>query len=185
MADLYRVQTVFTGVAGAPYYNTLHFLASAGSASQAAADAAGFWGVVDAYISSGCTWDLDTDVEVIDDVTGNIQNVVQVTAASGTGGSSADMLPPATQALIRWRTGSFIGGREIRGKTFVPAMTETNSTSGQPVSAMLTGIDNAALALYGSPNSQLVVYSRKNGQYASVTAASTWAQFAVLRSRRD
>lgn len=185
MPDLYRVQLVSTGVAGSPYYTTFHFLASGGSASQAATDAAGFWAVVDGYMDSSLTWDLDTDVEVIDSATGNIVSVQNVSPASGTGGATGDMLPPSNQALVRWRTGQFVGGREIRGKTFLPAMSELNSAEGQPATAMITGIENAALALVSSPNSTLVVYSRKNAQAATVTVGSMWNQFAVLRSRRD
>lgn len=185
MADLYRIKTVFTGVAGSPYYNTLYFLGSAGSASQAAADVAGFWGTVDGFIKNSLTWDIDTDVEVIESSTGNIVSVVGVSPASGTGGDSGDMLPPATQALIRWRTGDFVGGREIRGKTFVPAITENQSTAGQPAGTLITALENAAAALVGSPNAQLVVYSRKNKAFATVSSGSAWGQFAVLRSRRD
>lgn len=185
MADLYRVQIVATGVAGSPYYTTFHFLGSAGSASQAAVDAAGFYGVVDQYMSSDLTWDLDTVVETIDSSTGNVVGVSDVSPASGSGAASGDMLPPANQGLVRWRTGNYVGGREIRGKTFLPAQMETNSTSGQPASAMITGVENAALALWSSPNSQLVVYSRTYNAFAPVTASSMWANWAVLRSRRD
>lgn len=185
MVDIYRVQLVSQGVAGSPYYTTFHFLGASGSPAQAAADAAGFWGAVDAYMDSSLIWDLDTAVETIESTTGNIVGVTDVPPASGTGGTTGDVLPPATQALVRWRTGQFVGGREIRGKTFLPAIGEINSVEGQPASAMTTGIENAALALFSSPNSQLVVYSRKNGQAAPVTAASLWSEFAVLRSRRD
>lgn len=185
MADLYRVNIVSTGVAGSPYYTTMHFLASAGTASQAATDMAGFWAVVDGYMDSSLTWDLDTEVEVIDSATGNITSVESVSPASGTGGATGDLLPPATQGLVRWRTGFFVGGREIRGKTFLPAMSEINSAEGQPATAMITGVENAATALVGSPVAQLVIYSRKNNAYAPVTSSSMWAQWAVLRSRRD
>lgn len=185
MPDLYRVQIVSTGVAGSPYYTTFHFIASAGTASQAAVDATGFWGTVDQYMDSALTWDLDTAVETIDSNTGNVVAVTDVATATGTGGSVADMLPPSTQGLVRWRTGNYVGGREIRGKTFLPAMTEVNSTDGEPIAATITGIENAALALWSSPNSQLCVYSRTYNAYAPVSAASMWARWAVLRSRRD
>lgn len=185
MADLYRVQIVSTGVAGSPYYTTFHFLGSAGSASQAAVDAAGFWGVCDGYMSSSLTWDLDTAVETIDSNTGNVIGVTDVSPASGTGAAAGDMLPPSNQGLVRWRTGQYVGGREIRGKTFLPAQMEANSTSGEPTSTMITGVENGALALWSSPNSQLVVYSRTYNAYAPVSSGSMWGRWAVLRSRRD
>jgi len=64
-------------------------------------------------------------------------------------------------------------------------MMEANSVSGQPSSTMITGVENAATALATSPNAQLVIYSRTNNAYAPVSSSSMWAQFAVLRSRRD
>ncbi len=118
VANLYRVQTVFTGVAGSPYYSTFHFSAGFGSATAAVAAAGGFWNAVDGSMFNECTWDIPGEVEVIDDSTGNIIAVENATPQSGTGGLSAQPLPPATQGLIRWRTGQFVGGREIRGKTF-------------------------------------------------------------------
>lgn len=185
MANLYRVQTVFTGVAGSPYYSTFHFSAGFGSASAAVAAAGGFWGVVDASLYNELTWDIPGEVEVINDETGNIIAVENATPQNGTGALSAQPLPPATQGLLRWRTGSFVGGREIRGKTFVPGLTISAAADGQPTPTIITALENAATALVGSPSAQLVVYSRTNGTSAPVTASSAWGQFAVLRSRRD
>lgn len=185
MALLYRVQTVFTGVAGSPYYSTFHFSAGFGTAANAVAAAGGFWSVVDGFMADDLDWDIPGEVEVINDETGLIVNVENATPQSGSGALTSQPLPPATQGLIRWRTGSFVGGREIRGKTFVPGLTVTHSDEGQPNTALITGLENAATALVGSPTAQLVIYSRKNGTSAEAVSSSAWGQFAVLRSRRD
>jgi hypothetical protein len=185
MANLYRVQTVFTGVAGSPYYNTLYFAAGFGTATAAVTAAAGFWGTLDGQMADDITWDIPGDVEVIDDATGNIVNVENTTPQNGSGSLTAALLPPSSQGLIRWRTGTFVGGREIRGKTFVPGLTVSASTDGQVSTAMITAMENTATALVGSPTAQLVVWSKKNGQSATVVSSSAWSEFAVLRSRRD
>jgi hypothetical protein len=185
MANLYRIRTVMTGVAGSPYLNTLFFQEATGTAQQAVTAVATFWGAVDAQMHQDVIWDIEQDVEVIDDTTGQIQSVVTTTGGSGNGALTDDLLPPATQALIRWRTGVFVGGREIRGKTYIPALTEVSSVAGQVASSAQTAFQNAANTLVGTANANLAVWSRKNGVSEDVTSGSVWNQFAVLRSRRD
>lgn len=185
MVDLYRVRTVFTGIAGTPYLSTMYFRTIDGTAQQAVNAVGAFWGAVDGQMHTDLLWDTDSDVEVISDATGQIVSVQSTTPVSGGGALSGDILPPATQALIRWRTGSFVGGREIRGKTFIPGLTETAATSGQVTTATLTAFETAAATLQGTANANLVVYSRANNTHAEVVSSSCWAQFAVLRSRRD
>lgn len=185
MANLYRIRTVFTGVAGTPYLSTMFFQEATGTAQQAATAVSTFWGAVDAYMHQDVLWDIEQDVEVIDDTNGQIQSVVTTTGGTGNGALTDDLLPPATQGLIRWRTGVFVGGREIRGKTFVPAMTESSSNAGQIAGVVQTGLQNAANTLVGTANANLAVWSRKNGVSEDVVSGSVWNQFAVLRSRRD
>lgn len=185
MTNLYRIKTVFTGLAGSPYLNTMYFREIDSTAQQAADRAAAFWNSADSLMHTDLTWDTEADVEVIDDTSGNIVRVDNTTPSSGAGGLTADVLPMATQGLIRLRTGSFVGGREIRGKIFVPGLTESASTAGQPNASAVTTLETAATALIAAGGANLVVYSRKNGTYAEVVSSSMWTQFAVLRSRRD
>lgn len=185
MANMYRVRTVLTGVQGSPYLSTMFFQEGAGTAEQAVAAVAAFWGAVDGVMHSDVTWDIEQDVEIVDDNTGQIQGVAATSGGTGVGTVTGDILPPATQGLVRWRTGVFVAGREIRGKTFIPALTETAAISGQMANGTQTILEDAANALVGAAGANLCVWSRKNGLSEDVVSGSVWNQFAVLRSRRD
>lgn len=187
---MYRTRVVLTGVAGSPYYLTAHFVATGGTAQQAA-DA---WMTFVAGATSGtgggypapAVLTSDGNVDLIDPATDTITGSLSVTQRTFQGSGSADTLPPATQLLVRWRTGNYVGGREIRGRTFIPLLAETSSDQqGRPIPAVTSGFDTRGAALIADPNSQHCVYSKKNGVWEITSGASTWSQFAVLRSRRD
>lgn len=187
---MYRVRTVFDGMQGAPWLNTLYFDQGGGTAQQAVTAVGNFWGAVDALIDSEVNWRTEADVTDINPLTGQPTSVIQTTPVTGTGAAVGDALPVATQALVRWRTGFFSNGRERRGRTFVPALVEASGDNGKLLAASQTTIQTAAAALIADVNSILVVWSRPdlptlNGGFSAVTASSVWEQFAVLRSRRD
>ena len=181
---IYRVRTEFTGVQGVPYLSTMYFGFLAGTAQQAATAAGNFWSTVDGSLSTNLDWEVAPDVAHIDETTGEIVTLTNVTGASGTGATAADMLPPANQALVRWRTGVYIGGREVRGRTFIPGVPESMSTDGLPTSAFQTAIGTAAGTLLADANSELLVWSRTHGVVHACIGGDVWNQFAVLRSRR-
>lgn len=183
---MYRIRTTFSGATGSPWVNTLFFSETGGSAQQAANAAAIFWQAVDAEMHTSITWSNETDVLIVNEDTGAATGVVQVEDSSGAGSNGVDLLPPATQALVRLRTGVFNDGREIRGRIFIPGLTEGANTAGGSVNgATATVIGDAAAALVADANSELLVWSRSALQAHGVVAASVWNQFAILRSRRD
>jgi len=109
-----------------------------------------------------------------------------VTSTVVTGTEGTEKLPPATQGLIEWRTGFFVGGREIRGRTFIPGLSNSSSAAnGVPTSTWLTLAAAASTAIIGWTSSDFVVYSPTKHQKALVTAGQPWNEWAVLRSRRD
>jgi hypothetical protein len=127
---------------------------------------------------------VDPEVSEVDPVTGLITGVVGVTTATDVGESSGVPVSQATMVLVRWRTGEFVAGREIRGRTFIPGIAGAAVTSGgELASANAIVFQNAADDLIA--NSGLGVWSPKNGQIEVATSASIWNEFAVLRSRRD
>ena len=183
---MYRVRVQFTGPAGAPWLAT-HFFGQLGGTTQQAATAAGnFWGAVDAQMDSAVSWSTLPEVMIVNETSGEIESVTATTPVTGTGAVSAVMLPRASQGLVRWSTGIFIGGRQIRGRTFIPGLTvNTTVTDGVLNFTTVSVIDAAAAALIADANSDLRIYSPANGTSASVIAGSTWAEYAQLRSRRD
>src|SRR3990172_6405745 len=113
---MYKVVQVATGVAGSPYYITGYFDLLQGTA-QAAADSwrAMISGGVSTY-TAPLIFDPITEVQKVLATTGDLVGLVSVSVAAQTFTGAGDPLPPATSLLLRWRTGEYVGGREIRGR---------------------------------------------------------------------
>jgi hypothetical protein len=190
MTDLWRVTTVFTGLPGLPGTNTLHANTTEQSASDFKTLVGEFWHTIltnDDSGSSGMASPLVATTlgqfDVIDSDTGQVTG----TANAGddvinNGNGTSEVLPYATQGLIRLVTTLFIGGRQLRGRIHIPGLTEDHSTNGVPNSSTL-GVWNAAATTLSE--SSLAVYSPSKHQWADGGSGGAWNKFAVLRSRRD
>lgn len=182
-----RVRVILTGLQGAPWVATHYF---ANDELQADADAAvaavgAFWGAVDSRIVNTIDWTTESEVAVLTP-SGARTGSFAVTPATGTGGASGNPVARATQAVIQWRTGFFAGGREIRGRTFVPGLQDSDITNeGQVASGARTALAAAATTMATDASNDLVVWSRTNAAVATVSSATCWQEFGVLRSRRD
>lgn len=155
------------------------------AANNAVAAVAAFWGAIDNQLGNSTSWSTDPIVSVLDN-SGNQTGQFTVSSSSGSGSLSALYAPVATQGLVQWRTGSFINGRELRGRTFIPGIVAANvNGSGSPLNTFVTAVNTAAAALVGDPNSQLALWSKRFSAVSTISAGSMWTQYAVLRSRRD
>lgn len=188
VANLFRIQTVWSGITGAPYYTTM-FCTSDGltAGAQAAVNAVdSFWESLVAQIRSGLTWNIDGQVEEIDEVTGNLVGAYPVLPQNGVGTSATDILSKSTCGLIQWHTGVIVNRRLLKGRTFVPLPCEgQNDVLGVPTAAYKSQLGLAAAALITNPNIELKVWSRTHGQSEVVTGSSVWAEWANLRTHRD
>jgi len=190
-----RVKTTFAGLTGAPYLNLMHFTGTGGTAASAAAVAvSNFWGEIDARMHTSLTWTRDGSVEEFNEETGAITALHATDAVSGAGALGGEPLPFAVQGLVRWRTGVFVDGREVRGRTFVPGLTESDSTSGVLGAGAAAAMTSAAgtledaLAIWQRPKVDRTVdppVVERIGTIVPVASHSIAVQFAVLRSRRD
>jgi hypothetical protein len=186
MAGVYRVRTTLLGATGAPWLNTLWFDFTGGTAQQAATAAGAFWTTIKASQASAISFATEAAVSTISTLDGKPTAVTNTTPVTGVGAVGTDRIPPIVQALCRLRTGVFVGGREIRGRFFVPGLTEAASdATGNPTSTVLTAINGALTTLVGDANSILVVYSPTNFRIDPVVSADAWNQWATMRSRRD
>lgn len=185
-----------TGVAGSPYYTNLYFN---GGISEAAGARTRVVNFVNALVPVQRT-DLSTAVEQevleIDPATGDTIAIASVGGGAPVSGTSASApLPPATQGLIRLQTNTLRLNRRVQGRTFVPGLTTVSSLDGRPTNTLIGALNAAATALTsGVITDRVVVWARPRplvgpvglpGQAANVVATSTWAEFAVMRSRRD
>lgn len=182
-----RVTTRWSGPAGGPFYSTFHF---DGNSQAIADDAAGaavtFWNGMQAALTSQISRQVLPEVLAIDPVTGNaLGSYVTAGGDLTAGGATGAPLPWTTQGLIRLRTGLYVAGREIRGRIFVPGLTEDANDNGRPNSSARSVMDSALSTLIADAGNQLEVWSPTQGQHAAVTHGNAWTEWAVLRSRRD
>lgn len=183
---MYRIRTVFTGVLGTPYYSNLYFALEGGTHVQARQAATNFWFAMSEDFVNDLLFTVEPDVAVLDEATGDVIQVLVDNAPKGRfGQSAATALPPATQILVRLRSGVFNSGREIRGRIFIPGVTVSQSNDGRVQGGTIVDVQAAIDAMIADQNAQLVVWAKTRGTYAVVNSATVWTEFAVLRSRRD
>lgn len=182
---LRRVRTALSGSAGAPWLSTAYFENATGTALDAVTAVDGFWESIKGLIVNEITWVVEAEVYTIDPVTGQPIGVEGTAGQSGAGTNTGEPVALASQGLCRYSTGVFVGGREVRGRTFVPGLCEDALSAGQMSLTYQSAIAAAGQALCDATTVDFRVWSRKNGASYRPSVASCWNQLAVLRSRRD
>lgn len=178
-----RVRTSISAAFGGPQLST-HYFPGTGSSDAATAAAAvrAFWDALKGKIGTAWSLDVQNDVVELDPATGQPTAVHNTETALVTGTGTGDALPYATQGLVQWRTGVYVGGREIRGRTFIPGPLEADNAVGFPLTAYTSLLTTAAGNL---ASAGLAVYSYTHRQFADVSSGVGWTNWASLRSRRD
>jgi len=184
MATLWRVRTAITGGGGGNQVSTQFFETTAGSAQDAADSVRAFWSDAAALIANNYQFQVEPVVYEIDSTTGQATGTVSTSTAAVTGGSTAVMLPNATQGLVRYHTGVFTAGRELIGKIFVPGPVQDYNNDGLPSSSYKSTLTTAGSNLGNSGPPDMVIYSRTHHVYAPAGLATVWNEWAILRSRR-
>ena len=187
MANLYRIRTVISRSSLPWGLSTQYFAAGALQTSGDASTAVhNFWNAIKSYVSDQVVFQVVNEVDVINVDTGVIQSVESpgdLGAVAGT--DEGEPLPWQTQLVGRLRTGEYIAGRELRGRIFIPGISESNSSSGVPAGGLVDTVNDAMTgAFIPGLSAEAVVYSRTHHVAAPVSAATCATQFAVLRSRR-
>jgi hypothetical protein len=183
---MWRVRTIFTTGTGVPYLATM-FLDDVGglTASDANAGVGAFWTALNAVMGTAYNWGTDANVDTVNPVTGQLTGITPVTPVTGVGINGADELPQATQGLVEWRTGVFLGGREVRGKTFIPGVCMNATYLGKPTTSYKNALQAAATTYASGTLFNPGVFSRRNGSFSPIAQSTVWTKFAVLRSRRQ
>jgi hypothetical protein len=180
---LLRLRTLWSGIGGTPFLTTLYFDGSTQTeADDAVLTAAAFLGNADAVIDNGLSWATEAEVVRMDPATGQPLSLFTTTPATGTGALAGNQVPFIAQALIRWRTGVFVGGKEIRGRTFLPGL-QGGTADGTLSAANITTLSGAAAGLVAGV-AVFGVWSKTHGQFQPAISSSVWNQFASLRTRR-
>ena len=187
-ADLARVRVIWTAGSGAPYISTFMFGFGGigdGTEQQDATAVIGWIANVKGTVFTGYTLTVPNEVELIDKSTGEVVGVTSVTGGGSAGTNGGTPLPPATQTVTKLRTGTFYGGRELKGRSFLGGQVTANMSGGLPTAGLITTVDAAYNALKNDANTSYSVWSRKKHVANNVITVATWSEFAVLRSRRD
>lgn len=125
----------------------------------------------------------------LDDATGQVvQSWTDPAARSGFGLLTEEPVPDASQGLIQWRTSEYRGGREVRGRTFIPGL-GVSVLEGGELSAAAIGQINVAAANLVTPSVGFGVWKRPvggaGGELVPLSAGTAWTELAVLRGRRS
>lgn len=177
---------IWTGVAGSPAYTNLYAVAAGPSVGALLSNVNALCTGLAPQIANAVTMTVEGDVAQIDTATRQIVGVTSGTTTT-VAGSGSGVVPLADQILVRFLTGAYIGGRQVRGRLYIPyaRSAAVNSATGLVASAVSTPIQTAIGAYLTSVGPAAVVYSPKNGTAVSISSANVWNQFAVQRSRRD
>lgn len=199
MATILRVRASIAVNAGASTALTTFYWDSTGAAlgalaTESVARVRAAYAALAAIIGGGSTYTPNLLVDEIDENTGAIVN--QVTAAAPAALSFTgvgNFLPLQTQALVQYQTALFIGGRRVRGRTYIPGFTASQSSAGGNLIAGATtalGNFNTALGATIVTATNQRVWHRPSrttgtGGLSAVVATRTASpSFAVMRSRR-
>lgn len=189
-----RTRLLWEGLSGGLGYSNFYSrVADPGQhdPSLAAQDIANFLNEIRLRIPGDVTWRFETDIPVISDVDGEAQDFLVLPAQptfTQPGGSGTYAAP--TGAVVTWNTGTTIGGRRLRGRTYlVPMVSSTFEGDGTLSASAITTLADAAAHLYSTNTAQHLVWSRpapgRAGTSWPIQSHSVADKAAILRSRRD
>lgn len=182
MTDLNQYRVAWTGAAGLPGVSTFY---NTGAVPGFLTALRAFFEAVKTSIPNTITITYPSSGNVIDDTTGQVKAAWASTAPAPTVCSATGTYQAPTGACINWNTGLFVGGRRLRGKTFlVPLANGAFGSDGKLVPANVTAFTTAANTLASSATG-FVVYSSSKHVNGAVTTGYAAPISAVLRSRRD
>lgn len=184
---LNRVRVVWTGVGGSPAYTNFYTNNGLVTASNAQSAVIAWCNSIKTTITNAATMNIEGDVALIDSVTDSITGVTSVGSSSVVGTVSTGRVPGAVQIVVRRLTGSYAGGRQIRGRLYIPyAGAGVIAATGVVSPTTVTNVNAAMTAYKGALIAGAdVVYSRVNKTGYAVTSDVVWNEFGVMRSRRD
>jgi len=186
MASLYRTRALWQNWPGAPGYSNFYSL---GGGNADAVEA--FFTAINGLLPNGMTITVPPSGDIIDDSTGNLTGTWSLPGTGGVVTSSATVgaYPGASGAVVHWRTNGFVGGRNVRGRTFLVPLTGASfSQTGDLDTSRLGTLQTAASGLVTAGGGNLAVWRRPTtftgGSSHIITSATVPDLAVVLRSRR-
>jgi len=138
---------------------------------------------------STAAWTVRQSGRVMDDTTGILTDEwTDATGQLGTGANVGEPVPDSSQILVRWNTAHIVNGRFLRGRTYLPGASIGAVDDGNLLAANVLAISDAAADLIATATGLGVWHRPVNklgGEFRIATTAACWAEFAVLRQRRQ
>jgi len=186
MADLRRVEVVWQGLAGGSGLSVFYTPFGV----DATADLQTFFGAIKSRFPTGQSWSCQGSGDVISDATGAIVGGWTAgTTWSDSGSAGAVAYAAGVGAFVRWGTGTIVGGRRLKGRTFLTSIEAVNyDGQGTIVAACLTNFNTAAGVL--AATGKLMIWHRpspggSDGSSGAVTSGSVPDKVTWLQTRRD
>lgn len=191
---LSRITAVWQGFTGAPGYTSFHFLAFGGGdeTTSEVARVRSFFSELQPILPSSVSIQVQQETEILEEATGALINygaaADPVAPVEGNGGTAYSA---PSGGLVSWNTGTVVGNRRLRGRTFVvPLATASYQDDGTLTPVAIGALSDAAEALIGDGSGpRLHVWSRPTNGSGGVVGEVTGYRIpdlaAVLRSRRD
>lgn len=194
MANLWRVVATWSGGKVGTGYTNMFFTAGVGTAVQASDAARAFMN--SAYSSSGSTLPVGITisypaaVDEIDATNGHLVSTTPVTQPAIITGSDAGVYAAVAGACVTWLTAGVVGGRRVRGRTFLVPMGAAGLQNDGTLSALATSSIPSAAATLISSAPEFAVWRRPSAPGATdgdsfpVVAGRLQDKTAFLSSRR-
>lgn len=139
-------------------------------------------------LDNNCQYSIETAGREVDNATGALTGVwTDATVRGGVGSVVGECVADSTQVLVTWNTGTIAGGRFLRGRTFIPMLSNAQMVSGN-TSAILRSTWDAHHTAFLAANVGFQVWHRPVDKAGGVVAlagtGTTGLELAVLRRRR-
>lgn len=184
MTDLVRV--TYSGGPAGDWLTQFRIDRLLGSDAQDSVDTVqAFFTALRDVMSNQISVHVSGSVEILDPSSGEPTGIDSVTSRVVSPTADSNALPWQTQGLILWNTGTWIGGRQVRGRTFVPAAVENNNSSGgQPDATYLSTLATAAAVISSATTCTPGIFSRKHPNMYPIVSHTVEDHWAVMRTRR-
>lgn len=196
--SLVRVQTMWTGVAGSPYYTNLYAIGPA--TTNNGQDLATAWHTylvsLATFLRSPMVATIDAEILEFDETTGIVTGANSTIQGPVSFTNLTDPLPPANQALLQWTTNGIVHNRRVRGRTNIPGVMEAQSdVTGKPAPVIGTPLLSGAQAMLTTMSGRMRIWAQpflgtatnppRPGSAHAITGVTVAPYWAILRSRRD
>lgn len=187
MANLARVRCVWSGAPITGPGLTTFYFDEAGSGFTAAVST--FFQAVDAYLPIGVGVAVPSSGDLIDVATGALTGTWTDTATGPGVGAGFGAYPAGVGARIVWPTSGIVGGRRVKGSTFLcPLVNSCFGTDGTLDPTFATALAGFATTFRGGATYDLMIWSRpapgRAGEASEVIDEEVPDKVSWLRSRR-